>query len=101
MFVFLFFVLFYIQRELSSGLLAKMSKLVRTGRMHVCKFDAVFAISLTSNSASGQEAGMSLLTVLCYTWEAELSVGMKAGCCDREQWRTKKGTASQSQEGIG
>ena len=62
-----FFCLFYIQRELSSGLLAKMSKLVRIGRMHVCKFDAVFAISLTSNPASQQEAGMSLLTVLSYT----------------------------------
>ena len=81
----MFFVLFYIQSELSSGLLAKMSKLLRIGRMNVCKFDAVFAISLTSNSASGQEAGMSLLTVLSYTWEAEFSVGMKVGCCYREQ----------------
>ena len=80
-FLFVFFVcLFYIQRELSSGLLVKMSKLVRIGRMHVCKFDAVSAISLTSNPASGQEAGMSLLTVLFYTKEAALSAGMEAGC---------------------
>ena len=79
-FVCFFFCLFYIQRELSSGLLVKMSKLVRIGRMHVCKFDAVSAISLTSNPASGQEAGMSLLTVLFYTKEAALSAGMEAGC---------------------
>lgn len=90
----LFFVLFYIQKELSPGLLAKVSKLVGMGRMHLCKFDARFAISLTNMPASGARSRNELddSTVLHMGGSVQCGNGRRG--CDREQGRSKRGTTS-------